>query len=350
MTACPVGEAKRRLIPYSPSVAARPCRSRPGVQASSIAAYQEAFDRVVAVKVLTAPIADERIRRRFQRELSLAGRLSGHPNVATVFASGFLGDGHGYVLMEYCPAGSLADRLATGPLPVQEVLSIGVKMCGVLELAAREAIVHRDVKPANVLRTRFGEPALSDFGVAVAMGETTGTTQALTPAHAAPEVLESRQVGPAADQWSLASTLHTLLARRPPFAGREGEGLLTSMLRVLSDPVPVIPRSDVPGELQESLWRAMAKSPEDRWPSAVAFGRSLQAIERSAGWPETRLPIEEDFPGGRENVPIAAPPPDETTTPGLRHLARGGGPDGAGRPRGADQMEQAAPARPGQME
>ncbi len=317
-------------------------------------AYQEAFDRVVAVKVLTAPIADERIRRRFQRELSLAGRLSGHPNVATVFASGFLGDGHGYVLMEYCPAGSLADRLATGPLPVQEVLSIGVKMCGVLELAAREAIVHRDVKPANVLRTRFGEPALSDFGVAVAMGETTGTTQALTPAHAAPEVLESRQVGPAADQWSLASTLHTLLARRPPFAGREGEGLLTSMLRVLSDPVPVIPRSDVPGELQESLWRAMAKSPEDRWPSAVAFGRSLQAIERSAGWPETRLPIEEDFPGGRENVPIAAPPPDETTTPGLRHLARGGGPDGAGRPRaggpdGAGRPREAGPdgvARP----
>ena len=210
-------------------------------------ARQEAFDRVVAVKVLTVPAADERARRRFERELALAGRLTGHPNVVTVFASGFLADGRGYIQMEYCPGGSLADRLAgTGVLPVRDVIGIGVKMCGVLELASKEGIVHRDVKPANILVTRFGEPALSDFGVAVVTGEITATTQGLTPVHAAPEVLESRQAGAPADQWSLASTLHTLLAGRPPFAGREGEGMLAGMLRVLRDPVPVIPRPEVP--------------------------------------------------------------------------------------------------------
>ena len=233
-------------------------------------ARQEAFDRVVAVKILTLPVVDDRARRRFERELALAGRLTGHPNVVTVFASGFLVDGRGYVLMEYCPGGSLADRLSTeGALPVRDVVGIGVKICGVLELAARQGVVHRDVKPANILVTRFGEPALSDFGVAVVLGETTGTTQALTPVHAAPEVLESRPVGPPADQWSLASTLYTLLAGRPPFAGIEGEGLLAGMLRVLSDPVPVIPRGDVPEALRAALTRAMAKAPEDRWPSAA---------------------------------------------------------------------------------
>jgi hypothetical protein len=294
-------------------------------------ARQQEFDRVVALKILMLPVADERARRRFQRELALAGRLTGHPNVVTVFASGFLPDGRGYIQMEYCPGGSLADRLeAEGVLPVQEVVSIGVKMCGVLELAAREGIVHRDVKPANILLTRFGEPALSDFGVAVVMGETTGTTQALTPVHAAPEVLESRPVGPAADQWSLASTLHTLLTGRPPFAGPEGEGVLVGMLRVLSDPVPAIPRQDVPADLQTALARALEKAPEERWSSAADLGRALQAIERHAGWPVTALPVEE--------VPEARPRPDraglhpmgqpdgEVTTPGRRGGIR---PEGA---------------------
>ena len=120
-------------------------------------ARQEEFDRLIAVKVLALPVVDERARRRFQRELAMAGRLTGHPNVVTVFASGFLPDGRGYVQMEYCPGGSLADRLtAEGVLPVQDVVSIGVKVCGVLELAAREGIVHRDIKPANILITRFG--------------------------------------------------------------------------------------------------------------------------------------------------------------------------------------------------
>jgi serine/threonine-protein kinase PknK len=264
-------------------------------------ARQLAFDRLIALKLLNVPVTDDRSRRRFERELALAGRLTGHPNVVTVFASGFLPDGRGYVEMEYCPGGSLADRLAAqGPLPARDVVAIGVKLAGVLELAGRQGIVHRDVKPANVLVTRFGEPALADFGIAVVSGELTGTTQALTPVHAAPEVLETREVGPAADQWSLGSTLHTLLSGRPPFAGPGEESLLAGMLRVLNDPVPVIPRADLPAGLRETLEHTMAKDPAARFPDFLALATALQQVERAAGWPVTVLPVEE--------VPEARPP------------------------------------------
>ncbi|MHB1533578.1 MAG: serine/threonine-protein kinase [Acidimicrobiales bacterium] len=284
-------------------------------------ARQAAFDRLIALKVLAAPLGDDRSRRRFQRELAFAGRLTGHPNVVTVFASGFLHDGRGYVEMEYCPGGSLLDRLAqAGPLPVRDVVSIGIKLAGVLELARTEGIIHRDVKPANVLVTRYGEPALSDFGIATVAGEVTGSTQSLTPVHAAPEVLESREVGPAADQWSLASTLYTLLAGRAPFAGPDGEGVLAGMLRILSEPVPVIPRGDVPPALRVVLERALSKQAAARWPTPADLGRALQEIERVAGWPVTKLAVQEvpDArygwvgsgplpPGGTEVQGIAAP-------------------------------------------
>lgn len=285
-------------------------------------AYQPAFDRLIALKVLVAPLADERSRRRFAREVALAGRLTGHPNVVTVFASGFLEDGRGYVEMEYCPGGSLMDRVAgQGPLPVRDVCSVGVKLAGVLELARQGGIVHRDVKPANVLVTRFGEPALSDFGIATVAGEITGTTRSLTPVHSAPEVLESREVGPLADQWSLASTLYTLLAGRPPFGGAEGEGMLAGMLRILSDPVPAIPRADVPDGLRAALERAMTKDPEGRWPTPAAFGEALQAVERSSGWPITVLPVEEVVEqryGSFSGRITPAPPADASSTQAWR--------------------------------
>ncbi|MDQ6781934.1 MAG: serine/threonine protein kinase, partial [Actinomycetota bacterium] len=289
---------RRRDLPSEDPFAAIGCEDVVpiGAGGSSLVyrARQRAFDRLIALKVLSMPLTDERARRRFERELALAGRLTGHPNVVTVFASGFFGDGRAYVEMEYCPGGSLADRLAAqGPLPVRDVVGIGVKIAGVLELARLGGIVHRDVKPANVLVTRFGEPALADFGIAIVSGEMTSTTQALTPVHAAPEVLESRGAGPAADQWSLGSTLHTLLAGRAPFATGDDEGLLAGMLRILNDPVPVIPRGDVPETLRSVLARAMAKVPEDRWPGPTELGKALQEVERRQGWPVTTLPTEE---------------------------------------------------------
>ena len=158
---------------------------------------------------------------------------------------------------------------------------------------ALDGIVHRDVKPANVLVTRFGEPALADFGIAIVAGEMTGTTQALTPVHAAPEVLESRGAGPAADQWSLASTLHTLLAGRAPFASSDDEGLLpgccgSSTTRCPSFPAPTCPRRCV--RCSPGAW---PRIPPERWAAAGDLGRALQEVERGEGWPVTILPIEE---------------------------------------------------------
>ncbi len=293
-------------------------------------ARQPAFDRLIALKVLSTPLADERARRRFERELALAGHLTGHPNVVTVFASGFLGDGRAYVEMEYCPGGSLADLVAAqGPRPVRDVVAIGVKMAGVLELARVAGIVHRDIKPANVLVTRFGEPALADFGIAIVAGEMTGTTQALTPIHAAPEVLDARGAGTAADQWSLGSTLHTLLAGRAPFATADDEGLLSGMLRILNDPVPSIARADVPDTLRSVLARAMAKDPGQRWPGPLELGQALQEVERRQGWPVTTLPVDEVFETryrGPDPSAIAASPGhlDPLTTPRAASSPRGG--------------------------
>ncbi len=305
-------------------------------------ARQVGFDRYVAVKVLTTPLLDERAQRRFERELALSGRLSGHPNVVTVYASGILPDRRPYVIMDFCSGGSLADGLArAGPLPVPHALAIAIKLAGVLDLAAQQGIVHRDVKPGNVLVTRFGEPALSDFGIAVLAVDASAATHSLTPVHAAPEVLEGQTVGPAADQWSLASTLHTLLSGRPPFAPVESEGLLAGMLHVLNDPVPPIPRADVPATLSRVLERALAKQPGGRWPDAGDFGRALQGVERAQGWGPTTMPTM--GLGGGTEPPPAAPALDVD----VEARAPSASPWVAGLVATGDGDQRARPSRPG---
>ncbi len=111
-------------------------------------AMQTQYERVVALKVLDVGLEDERTKRQFQRECAATGRLSGHPNIVTILDSGFTSQGMPYLAMDYCAQGSLLDRIAReGPLPVADVLRIGVKMCGALESAHQKDILHRDLKP-----------------------------------------------------------------------------------------------------------------------------------------------------------------------------------------------------------
>jgi serine/threonine protein kinase len=290
-------------------------------------ARQPEFDRDVAVKVLSAPVHDERLRRRFERELAVAGRLSSHPNVVTVHAAGFTHDARPYVVMELCPAGSLADELdRNGPLPVAEVVRTGVRIAGAMATAHAGGVVHRDVKPANVLRTTYGEPALADFGIATVTDEGTAATEALTPVHAAPEVLEGRPATVPSDIWSLGSTLWTLLAGSPPFAARPGDGVLGSMLRIINDPVPPLPRADVPAEVREVIERALDKDPARRWQSATEFGEALAAAGARVGAPVEMAvaaaadalpaPLAPPTPGDGESTRLGRPrPPDATPAP-----------------------------------
>ena len=187
--------------------------------------------------------------------------------------------------MEYCSGGSLAQKVRrTGPLPVAEVISIGARLCDALSAAHQAGILHRDVKPANVLLTSYGEPALADFGIARVrsdddtMGDTAGATGAYTIVHAAPEILAGRAGTAAADIYSLGSTLYTLLAGQAPFAAEASTGLAPLVTRILRNDLPVIARPGVPPELEQLLRRSMAADPQDRPASAAALGASLTGL------------------------------------------------------------------------
>lgn len=252
-------------------------------------AHQERLDRMVALKVLSIGSVDDAAMRRFQRESRITGRLSDHPNIVTVLDTGTTRAGRPYIAMEYFEHGALTDRLAReGPLPVADVLRIGVKMAGALAATHETDVLHRDVKPQNVLLSRYGEPALADFGIARLVDGFDAThTQAFTPHHAAPEVLEGRQPGVGGDIYSLGSTLYQLLAGQPAFKGPAGEGIALLMLRILNDAPPPIPRGDVPPRVADVIGRAMAKTPEQRFATAVEFAQGLQRVQAELGLPVT---------------------------------------------------------------
>ena len=123
------------------------------------------------------------------------GALSQHPHVVTVFVSGFTADGRPYLSMEYMPGGSLADRIAGGALPWPEAVDVVIKVAGVLQAAHDAGVLHRDIKPGNILVSGYGEPKLADFGIA-RMEDRTETRSGVVSAtieHAAPEVLAGQR-------------------------------------------------------------------------------------------------------------------------------------------------------------
>ncbi len=239
------------------------------------------FDRTVALKVLRSDTLNDRQLRRFHAECLATGRLSSHPNIVTVYDAGTTLGHRPWLAMEYCSGGSLANRVATqGPLPVAEVISIGARLCSALQAAHEAGILHRDVKPQNVLLTSYGEPALADFGIAsvVIDGDTATETAAYTVVHAAPEILEGRVATPAADLYSLGSTLYTLLAGQAPFAKEARTGLAPLVTCIMGNNLPEIARSDVPPELEQLLRRCMAAAPQDRPSSAAELGVMLTTL------------------------------------------------------------------------
>jgi serine/threonine protein kinase len=254
-------------------------------------ARQEHLGRDVAVKMLTVTDLDDRAVARFSREAELLARLTGHPNVVTVLDSGITRSGRPYLIMPYYEHGSLADRLARGPLPASEVLHIGVLIAGALAAAHQEGILHRDVKPQNILVSRYGEPALADFGIARLLdtADISTRTDALTPYHAAPEVLDGQPHSETADVYSLGSTMYQLLAGQPPFRRTEGEGLASMLLRILSEPPPPISRADIAQPLLDAVMTALAKQPAGRFADASAFARSLQEVQSELGLPVSMM-------------------------------------------------------------
>ncbi|MGW4642679.1 serine/threonine-protein kinase [Sphaerisporangium sp. NPDC004334] len=334
-------------------------------------ARQLAVRREVALKVDNRVLLSERDRRRFMREVSSAGALSGHPHVADVYDAGVLTDGRPYMVLELCPGGSLADRLrAEGPLSPAEVRDIGVRIGDALAAAHAAGVLHRDVKPANILVNGYGLVALTDFGLAAAAhadGDMSVTRESLTPAFGPPEAFELAAPSPAGDVYSLAATLYALLSGRPPRFPEGGVVNLAMIMAMHRRPIPEIP--GVPAELTAVLRAGMATDPRLRIPSAAALRDALSALPArllpstgSRGAAPTghgtslphsapgERPSHSYGPGARPGPPVPGVPDGgtgpsgrpEMTGPGTRAQATGpdgrrmeatgprGGPDGPG--------------------
>ncbi|WP_156926065.1 protein kinase domain-containing protein [Glycomyces arizonensis] len=242
-------------------------------------AVQERLDRTVAVKVL---LVDDEMTTAdsVEKELEATVAVSNHPHIVSIIDTGTSEDGRPYIVMEYCDGGSYSAILkAGGPLPVDDVIDVGVKIGLALQAAHSADILHRDVKPQNLLRGQYG-PALADFGIARAPAALSATEaiDKLTPLHASPEALLRQAQTPASDLFSLASTMWHLLAGFAPFANPEGgTDPDTHRARVTSEaPPPKIPREDLPEWLEDLLVRALSRDPNRRPESCQAFAEELQ--------------------------------------------------------------------------
>ena len=241
-------------------------------------AYHPQLDRTCAVKVLHAITPDADTAARFRREAQAIARLR-HPNILDVYDFGEY-QGTPYMIVEYVSGGSLADRLAKGIQDQQAAVNFLRGIAAGLDYAHSNGVVHRDVKPANVLLTSSDVPVLADFGLAKLMqgsslksmtGVTTGT-----PAYMSPEQVTGNRVGPPADRYALASIAYEMLTGVIPF---DGEGLLELLYaQVHRDPPKPSSRNPLlsPG-VDGVVMRGLAKDPAARWPSCAAFTEALAA-------------------------------------------------------------------------
>jgi branched-chain amino acid transport system substrate-binding protein len=286
-------------------------------------AEQLSLNRSVALKMLNADQATEKDLRRFERERLLASELSRHRHVVDVIDAGTSTDGQPFIVMRLYRRGSLAQALADGgPMTPAEAVSVTDKLASALQAAHNLGVIHRDVKPENVLISDDGEPALTDFGISVLSGpERTTTANFFTMGHAAPEVLEHGEYGVPSDVYALASTAYMMLAGRYAFTG---DNQYAQMRAIVEDPVPAIGRPDLPPALEAAIVRGMAKRPEDRFGSVVALAEAMRtalaapprpsAAPAFAGYPPgagTYPPAPGSYPPGPGSYPPAHPPPHQ---------------------------------------
>lgn len=282
-----------------------------GAMAKVFLAHDDELDRAVAVKVLDEQLAaDESFRARFSREARVAAALS-HPNVLTVFDVGEA-DGQPFIVMEYVEGRTLDERLRSeGPLPAHEVERLGRQICAGLEHAHEHGLVHRDLKPGNLIERVDGTLKIADFGIARAAEETELTevgTIIGTAAYLAPEQADGGPVTPRTDLFALGLVLYELLSARRPWEVER----LPDLARRLTTPPRELP-PDTPAPLADVIADCLQIEPEDRPASA---GEVAAQIERSA--PTASAAATQVLPRARRTRARAARRP-----PGLRLLAFG---------------------------
>ena len=247
-----------------------------GATGSVYSAHDDVLGRTVAIKALH-PGCEPAIRTRFLNEARAIGSVL-HPNILAVFDAGTEGDTP-YMVIELA-TGSLRDAMHRHQLDVEAVRSAGIQIARALSAAHAAKILHRDVKPANILSTEAGVWKLADFGIARLPDSTlTDTGQFLgSPSYAAPESLRAGQFTPASDIYALAATLYEALAGAPP----HGEHDMPSVVRKLEhDPPPLHLRCPVPRTMADAIMTALARDPAAR-PTADQFAQRLAATQELA--------------------------------------------------------------------
>ena len=293
-------------------------------------ARQESLNRLVAVKVDERKLDSEAEQRRFLREAGAAGRMSGHPGIVTVHDAGLLRDDRPFLVMELCPGGSLTRWLTKDPRPSQRrIREVGVRIADALAAAHLLGVLHRDVKPANILIDAYNNAGLADFGLAALIDPDmplSETVEAITPAYAPPEVFAKQPVTEYADVYSLAATLYAVLSGHAPRWSETMEmPSIPEMIKRQRAPIKRIPGVDK--AFMDVLLNAMADNPEDR-PTAAQLRDQLQALNLSPALAPKPLPAPEtdqdqESAEPRTEEPVAAKADAPALSPPSRWGHRG---------------------------
>lgn len=250
-----------------------------GGMAQVYIAHDEVLDRDVALKILREQYADdEEFVERFRREARSAAGLS-HPNIVSVYDQGRSEDGAYYMAMEYVPGGTLKDRIwRDGALAPDVAAGVALQIADALQAAHERGVIHRDIKPQNVLVTGSGGIKVADFGIARAASATrvTRTDHILgTAGYMSPEQAKGELVGPGSDLYSLGVVLYEMLIGNLPY---EADSALAQTMKHINE-LPPSPREanpEVPEALNAVTMKLLAKNPERRYPSAAALISDLE--------------------------------------------------------------------------
>jgi Flp pilus assembly protein TadD/tRNA A-37 threonylcarbamoyl transferase component Bud32/TolB-like protein len=254
-------------------------------------AHDTKLKRYVALKFLPTELTrDTEAKKRFIHEAQTASGLD-HPNICNIHEIHEAAGGQLFISMACYEGETVGDKIKRGPLEIEEALHIAAQVAEGLKETHKKGIVHRDIKPGNIIVKTGGEVKIMDFGLAKLAGERdltkTGTTVG-TVAYMSPEQARGREVDHRTDIWSLGVVLHQMLTGQQPFKGEKAQAIIYSILN--EKPVPVTElMAGIPRELEEVVSRCLKKDPAERYQSVAELSAALKSLRRdvSSGWVST---------------------------------------------------------------
>ena len=309
--------------------------------------YQQDMPRMpVAVKVLKSEGLTDALKRQFIDEANTMAHLADHPFIVQIFRAGTAEDGRPYLVMKYYPPPNLAARARTEQLSVERVLTTGIQLASAVETAHRAGIVHRDMKPANVMIDKSGAVKVMDFGIARAMSDSTSTmtqTSAVmgTAQYLSPEQARGIKVDPRSDIYSMGCVLFELLTGEPPFTG--DSPVAVAHQHVHEDPPwPSHVRPEIPRELDSVVLKAMSKNKDNRYQSAADLRADLIRV-LAGGKPSAPMLLSDEE--RTEFIDTGPRRPTRTETTGPRRPIAGRTSNGNGGNHRRDEDTEETPRR-----